>query len=86
MWSVFTKHKLTYNTLRVAYNNVFRKLLGFNYRDSVSAIFVSNYAIAIFDIRIRKACFNFRQRLLLSTNSYYVHKYKYLGVQHLYVA
>jgi hypothetical protein len=53
---------------RVAYNNVFRKLLGYGRRDSASSMFVMN-TIDTYAAWMRKACFTFRQRLFSSKNN-----------------
>ena len=53
---------------RVAYNNVFRKLLGYGRRDSASSMFVMN-TIDTYAAWMRKAYFTFRQRLLSSKNN-----------------
>ena len=55
--------------LRVAYNNVFRNLLGYGRRDSASSMFAIN-AIDTYEARMRKAYFTFRQRLRSSTNNF----------------
>ena len=60
--------KRCFYKLKVAYNNVFRKLLGFSRRESASQMFVQNI-IDTFDARIRKSCFKFRTRLLTCTNN-----------------
>ena len=54
--------------LRVAYNNVFRNLLGYGRRDSASSMFAIN-AIDTYEARMRKAYFIIRQMLLSSTNN-----------------
>ncbi len=65
LWTEYTK-KCMYK-LKVAYNNVFRKLLGFKSRDSASFMFVSN-GIGTFDARIRQSCFKFRERIMSTNN------------------
>ena len=64
LWCDYPKRAL--QKLKVAYNNIFRKCLGFNFRDSArdSHMFVNN-RLYTFDARIRKSCFSFRGR---STN------------------
>ena len=58
LWCVYTKQSLT--KIRVAYNNIFRKLLGYR----ANTMFV-NHRIDGFDASVRKSCFKFRQRALL---------------------
>ena len=65
LWYDYPKRAL--QKLKVAYNNIFRKCLGFNFRDNASHMFVNN-RLYTFDARIRKSCFSFRGRLLASTN------------------
>ena len=65
LWCDYPKRAL--QKLKVAYNNIFRKCLGFNFRDSASHMFVNN-RLYTFDARIRKSCFSFRGTLLASTN------------------
>ena len=74
LWCNYTKQ--IYYKFEVAYNNMFRFILGFKPRDSAgfkprdSASFMfANNRIDSFDARIRKTCFNFRQRLLTSSNN-----------------
>ncbi len=45
--------------LRVAYNNIYRKVLGYSRRDSSSEMFVSN-GMDTFDVRMRKATQSFK--------------------------
>ena len=66
LWCVYTKQSLT--KIRVAYNNIFRKLLGYRKWDSASTMFV-NHRIDGFDASVRKSCFKFRQRALLCDNN-----------------
>ena len=54
--------------LRVSYNNVFRNLLGYGRSDSASSMFEIN-AIDIYEARMCKTYFTFRQRLLSSINN-----------------
>ena len=65
LWCDYPKR--VFYKLKVAYNNIFRKLLGFRRRDNASGMFVSNN-IDTFDCKLRKICFSFRLRLLSSTN------------------
>ena len=65
LWSDFTK-RVMYK-LKVAYNNVFRKLLGYRSRDSASEMFVS-HGVNTFECRLRNSMYKFQQRLLSSTN------------------
>lgn len=65
LWCDYSKHKI--NKIRVAYNNVFRKLLGHRRRDSASSMFVNN-RINTFECTLRKMCFKFRNRLYACNN------------------
>jgi len=66
LWCNYTKQNML--KLRVAYNNVFRLLLGYSRRDSAKTMFVEN-RIDGFETRIRKSCYKFRQRALLCENN-----------------
>ena len=55
LWCDYPKRTL--QKLKVAYNNIFRKCLGFNFRDSASHMFVNNWFYT-FDARIRQSCFS----------------------------
>jgi exonuclease III len=57
-----------YNTLKVAYNNVYRKLFGITKPCSMSATFVNNN-IDSFYVLLRKSTVSFRQRLQNSQNT-----------------
>ena len=57
----------THNKIRVAYNNVYRKILGFCARDSASNMFVTNN-INNMEALIRKQTYNFIERLSSSDN------------------
>jgi hypothetical protein len=65
LWRTTTKQALS--KLRVAYNNIYRRILGYNKWDSASNMFVS-HRIDSFDARLRKACFSFVKRLNCSSN------------------
>ena len=65
LWCTFTKHNMS--KIRVAYNNVFRKLLRYRKYESASYMFV-HHRIDNFESRLRTTCFKFRQRLLASNN------------------
>ena len=56
------------NKIRVAYNNVYRKILDVPKRGSASTMFVSN-GIPNFKALIRKSIFSFNSRLQTSCNS-----------------
>ena len=60
MWCQFKVQ--SYNKLRVAFNNVHRKLLNYGKRDSASQMFVSN-GLPNFDAMLRKSVYSFIQRL-----------------------
>ena len=60
LWVNFKKS--TYAKLKVAYNNMHRRILGYNRWDSASNMFVSN-AIDNFDASLRKNIYRFRQRV-----------------------
>ncbi len=53
--------------LRIACNNVYRKVLGYRRRDSASTMFVVNN-IDTFEAKMRKTCFKFKQRIEASEN------------------
>ena len=53
--------KTTFSKIRVAYNNVYRKLLGLCRRSSVSEMFAMNN-ISNFEALIRKSIFAFKTR------------------------
>ena len=66
LWCDFTQRK--YRQLEVAYNNVFRRFLGYDKYCSASSMFVENRTDG-FDARIRKLVYGFRERLQISENS-----------------
>ena len=66
LWVNF--NKATYNKLRVAYNNVYRHIMGYSRRDSASNMFVTN-GIDNFDTLIRKNVYSFRSRVQSIKNS-----------------
>ena len=53
--------------LRVAYNNIYRKILGYGYRDSAGTMFASN-GIDNFEAKMREVCYGFKQRVAKSNN------------------
>ena len=61
-------NKATFSKLRVAYNNVYRKILGLCRRSSASEMFVTNN-ILNFEALIRKSIFAFTSRLSISNNA-----------------
>jgi hypothetical protein len=65
LWCDYTKQ--SFSKLRVAYNNIFRMLLGYSRRNSASEMFVSN-RIDGFEAHIRKSCFKFYQRVIRCDN------------------
>ena len=66
LWCDFTQRK--YRHLEVAYNNVFRRFLGYDKYCSASSMFVENRTDG-FDARICKLVYGFRERLQISENS-----------------
>ena len=66
VWCNYTKQCMS--KLRVAYNNIYRNILGFKRHDSASAMFVNNH-IDTFEARFRKTCYIFRQRLYSCKNN-----------------
>ena len=66
LWCDFTKRQ--YRQLEVAYNNVFRRLMGYDKYCSASGMFVENRTDG-FDARVRKLVYGFRERLDISDNS-----------------
>ena len=60
--------KATFSKLRVAYNNVYRKMLGLCRRSSASEMFVTNN-ILNFEALIKKSIFAFTSRLSSSNNA-----------------
>ena len=70
LWTVYSNTAL--HKLNVAYNNVFRKVLGYRSRDSASTMFVLNH-VDTFNARIRKSCYSFRQRVLQADNTMISH-------------
>ncbi len=65
LWCNHAKFNMT--KLRVVYNNVYRKVLGYRRRDSASTMFVVNN-IDTFEAKMRKTCFKFKQRIEASEN------------------
>ena len=59
--------KTTFSKIRVAYNNVYRKILGVSRRASASGMFVSN-DIPNFEAFLRKSIYSLTTRLLSSSN------------------
>ena len=66
LWTAYKKS--TFNKLRVAFNNAYRRVLGLPWRSSASAMY-ANFGIQNFEAVIRKSTFGFTQRLAKSTNS-----------------
>ena len=66
LWCEYTKKQL--KQLQVAYNNVFRKLLGYDRFCSASGMFVEN-RVDTFDVRIRRLIYSFRERVRSCDNS-----------------
>ena len=60
--------KATFSKLRVAYNNVYRKILGLCRRSSTSEMFVTNNILNS-EALMRKSIFAFTSRLSISNNA-----------------
>ena len=60
--------KVTFSKIRVAHNNVYRKLLGLCHRSSASKMIVMNHDLN-FEALIRKSIFVFKTRLSNSDNT-----------------
>jgi len=60
-------NKCTYSKLRVAFNNVYRRILGFNRSDSASHMYVLN-RIDNFDTVLRKNVYGFMHRVCTINN------------------
>ena len=65
LWCNYTD--TMYNKLKIAHNNVFRKLFGYKRRDSATAMFINNNMDNL-DVMIRKNTYGFIKRLNASTN------------------
>ena len=63
LWANFIKKQ--YSQLRIAYNNVFRRFIGYDKFCSASSMFVKN-SVDQFDARVRKLMYGFRSRLMVS--------------------
>ena len=70
--------KATFSKLRVAYNNVYRKVFGLKRRSSASEMFVLNN-VSNFEALMRKSIFAFTTRLSNSKKRYYLHNPEILG-------
>ena len=66
LWTAYKKS--TFNKLRVAFNNAYRRVLGLPWQSSASAMY-ANFGIQNFEAVIRKSTFGFTQRLAKSTNT-----------------
>ena len=66
LWSDYSK--ATYRKLTVAFNNIYRRMLGLPWRCSASAMY-ANYDLPIIDTVIRRSLFGFIQRLSVIKNS-----------------
>ena len=66
LWCDFTLRK--YRQLEAAFDNVFRRFLGYDKYCSASSMFVE-YRSDGFDARIRKLLYGFRERLQIAENS-----------------
>ena len=65
LWTNYTLK--VFNKLKVAYNNVYRRLLGFSRSDSASFMFVHNN-VPNFECLLRKCIYNFTKRIEQSSN------------------
>ena len=65
LWTHY--NKASFSKIRVAYNDLYRKILHASRRSSASAMFVNNY-IPTFECLIRRDIFSFTSRLKVSTN------------------
>ena len=65
LWTAYKKS--TFDRLRVAFNNAYRRVLSQPWRCSASAMY-ANFGIDNFEITIRKSTYGFIQRLAKSTN------------------
>ena len=65
LWGFKHKHL---SKIRVAYNNVYRKILGVSRRSSASAMFVTN-DIPNFEAFFRKSIYSFTTRISFSSNN-----------------
>ena len=61
-------NKTTYNKVKVAYNNTARRLLGYDYRDSASRMFVINNLDSM-KVVLRKNMYNLKMCDETSNNS-----------------
>ena len=66
LWTAYKKS--TFDRLRVAFNNAYRRVLSQPWRCSASAMY-ANFGINNFETTIRKSTYGFIQRLAKSTNS-----------------
>ena len=66
LWTAYKKS--TFNKMRVAFNNAYRRVHGLPMQSSVSAMY-ANFGIPNFEAVIRKSTFGFTQRLAKRTNS-----------------
>ena len=66
LWTAYKKS--TFDKLRVAFNNAYRRVLNLPWRCSASAMYANN-SIQNFEAAIRKSTYGFIQRLAKSTNS-----------------
>ena len=70
LWTAYKKS--TFNNIRVALNNAYRRVLSFLWRSSASAMY-ANFSIQNFEAVIRKSTFGFIQRLTKK------HQFSYYG-------
>ena len=67
LWSKYTKTVGLYDRIRIAFNDIFRNLLGIKRGDSISEAFV-NAPMDNFNMLRGKSVYNFIVRLSKSTN------------------
>ena len=66
LWTHYKK--FTHSKLRVAYNNVYRRILKLPPRSSASTMYAVNHIVS-FEIIVRKRVVGFTERLKVSENS-----------------
>ena len=82
LWCNFNKASIS--KMRVAYNNIYRRILGYNRRDSASLMFAT-HGIDSFEARARKVCYGFRNRLELSSNAIVLSVLHNASMMHTYI-
>ena len=67
LWSKFTQ--VSISKLRVAYNDIFRRLIGVPRRTSASFVF-AEYDVDCLKVRARKSAYSLQERILFSNNPF----------------